>query len=262
MKLLINYLLFFLLIPLLNMPCSFASEQAIERIDVIVGLSVRPPFLDVSEKNGAGPDILTVLNMVQEQFNFIYKPIPSQRKVQAIKEGWVDVSMWDNLSWGWKSSAMQASNSLVNSKDVFIALTDDIRTQHFFDDLTKRKLSFVNGYHYKIADFETNVDKLSTRFDLSMVRTEEAAVKMVLAKRVEVSIVSETALNWFLIRYPKYHSKILISEIFDTQYSRHFLASNKSVIKVSEINQFLTLADKKGLLAPIYRKYGLEKPNF
>jgi len=244
------------------MPCSFASEQAIERIDVVVGLSVRPPFLDVSEQNGAGPDMLAVLNIVQEQFNFLYKAIPSQRKVQAIKESWTDVSMWDNLSWGWKSPPMQASTSLVNSKDVFIALTDENRTQHFFNDLTKRKLAFVNGYHYKIADFETNVDKLSTRFDLSMVRTEEAALKMVLAKRVEVSIVSETALNWFLIRYPKYRSKIFISETFDTQYSRHFITSNNSVIKVSELNQFLTLADKKGLLAPIYRKYGLVKPNF
>jgi len=262
MKLLINNLLFLLLASFLNMPCSNASEQSIEQIEVVVGFGVRPPFLDESEQNGAGPDILAVLNIIQEKFNFIYKPIPSQRKIQAIKESWVDIFMWDNLAWGWKDSAMQASNSLVNSKDVYIALAEAHRTQHFFNDLTKRKISFVNGYHYKTADFETDVDKLSTRFNLSMVRTEEAALKMVLAKRVEVSIVSETALNWFLIRYPKYRSKILISETFDTQYSRHFLVSNKSVITVSEINQFLTLADKKGLLAPIYRKYGLEKPNF
>jgi len=262
MKLLISNLLFLFLVSLLNMPCSEASERSIERINVVIGLSVRPPFLDVSEQRGAGPDILAVLNIVQEQFNFLYKAIPTQRKVQAITESWTDVSMWDNLSWGWKSYPMQASNPLVNSKDVYIALAEDNRTQHFFDDLTKRKFAFVNGYHYKIAGFETNVDKLSTRFDLSIVRTEEAAVKMVLAKRVEVTVVSETALNWFLIRYPKYRSKILISETFDTQYSRHFLTSNKSVIKVSEINQFLTLADKKALLAPIYRKYGLNKPNF
>ncbi len=262
MKFLISNLLLLFLASLLSMSCSFANEHSIDRIDVIVGLSVRPPFLDTSEKNGAGPDILTVLNIVQEQFNFLYKVIPSNRKIQAIQEHWIDVSMWDNLSWGWKSPLMKASNSLVNSKDVFITLSGENRTQDYFNDLTKRKLAFVSGYHYKIADFETDIEKLVARFDLSMVRTEEAVVKMVLAKRVEVSIISETALNWFLIRYPKYHSKLLVSEAFDTQYSRHFLVPDKSVIKVSEINHFLDIADKKGLLAPIYRKYGLVKPTF
>lgn len=262
MKLLTCNLFFWLFVSLLSMPCSNAAEQPIERINVIVGLSVRPPFLGVSELNGAGPEILAVLNTVQDQFSFLYKVIPSQRKFQAIKEGQIDVSMWDNLLWGWKSPPMLASNSLVNSQDVFIALAKKHRTNNFFDDVTKKKIAFVYGYHYKIANFETDVDKLSQRFSLSMVRTEEAAIKMVLAKRVEVSIISETALNWFLIRYPEYQPVFLISETFDTQYSRHFLTSNQGVITVIEINQLLSLADKKGLLAPIYRKYGLTAPLF
>jgi len=258
----ISTLLILLSFSLFKVPCSYAIQQSVERIDVIVGLSVRPPFLEVSGKNGVGPDILTALNSVQDQFSFQYKVIPSQRKVQAIKERWTDISMWDNLSWGWKDSLMQASTPIVNSKDVFITLASEQRTQHFFDDLTTKKFAFVTGYHYKVANFETDVNKLSKRFNLSMVGTEEAAVKMVLAKRVEVAIVSETALNWFLIRYPKYNSTFLISKTFDTQYSRHFLGMYKGVIKMSEINQFLALADKEGLLAPIYKKYGLAKPTF
>ena len=120
----------------------------------------------------------------------------------------------------------------------------------------------MNGYHYRFADFETDVDKLSARFNLSIVRTEEAAIKMTVTNRVEATIVSDTSLGWFLLRNPEYHSKILTSDKYDTAYSRHFLVKKNSFIKVSELNDILLSADEKGLLAPIYKKYGLTKPSF
>lgn len=261
MKSLITNLLLLLLLSLINIPNSYAREQSSERIDIIVGLSVRPPFLEVPH-HGAGPDILVALNKVQDKYNFTYQAIPSKRKVQAINEGWIDISMWDNVLWGWEKGTMQASVPLIDSKDVYIALAEKGRSQDFFDELTQRKLAFVSGYHYKIANFETNIDKLSSRFNLSIVQNEESAIYMVLAKRVEISIVSKTALDWFLIQNPVYQAKIIVSKTFDTQYSRHILATNNSLIEVSEVNHFLALADNKGLLAPIYKKYGLVKPTF
>jgi ABC-type amino acid transport substrate-binding protein len=250
------------LVFIISVPSAVASQQSIEPTDVIVGLSVRPPFLGALEKSGAGPDILKVLNTIQTEYNFLFKVIPSSRKTQAIKENWVDIVMWDNLSWGWENTLMQASISLVSSKDIYIALVEDNRTNDFFDDLSNRKLSFVSSYHYKITNFETNEDELSKRFDFYMVRTEEAAIRMVLSKRVEATITSETALSWFLIRYPQYMPQILISKHFDTQYSRHFLVPKDGAINIEDINLLLKLADEKGLLAPIYKKYGLEMPKF
>lgn len=244
-----------------HVPPLFGAKPYIEQIDVIVGLSVRPPFLDISNK-GAGPEILEALNKVQQQFNFKYKAIPSNRKVQAIKENWVDIVMWDNLSWGWQGKSMQASLPLVKSKDIYIALHGENRDQGFFNDLPNKKLAFVYGYHYRVTDYEIDVDKLSARFDSSIVRNEEASIKMILTQRVDVAVVSETALNWFLIKYPNYHAKLMTSDIFDNEYSRHFIISKNAMIKISEINHYLSLADKKGLIAPIYQKYGLKKPSF
>ncbi len=260
MKFLTNYLLLFFLFTFSPLP--FAQVQYTDKIDIFVGATTRPPFLSVSEKSGAGLEILSVLNTVQSKFHFIPKSIPPQRRIQSMEEGWVQVTMWDNINWGWQKINVEASIPLVQSKDVFIALAIEERTQVFFDDVKSKKLAWVNGFHYKIASFETDPDKLAAKFDLSLVRNEEAAVEMVLAKRVDVSIVSETGLNWFLIRYPEYRAKILVSEMFDTQYSRHFLVSNSSIIKTKELNQYLQIADKKGLLAPIYAKYGLNKPPF
>lgn len=252
--------LLIVLILIIYVPSPVASQQRIEPIDIVVGLSVRPPFLNASEKSGAGPDILKALNTIQTEYNFLFKAIPSSRKTQSIKENWVDIFMWDNLAWGWGNTIAQTSIPLVNSKDIYIALVEDNRNDDFFDDLSKRKLSFVNNYHYKITNFETNKDELSKRFDFYMVHSEEAAIRMVLSKRVEATIISETALHWFLIKNPQYFSQILISKNFDTRYSRHFLVPKNSAINIEDINLFLKSANKKGLLAPIYKKYGLEMP--
>ncbi len=100
---------------------------------------------------------------------------------------------------------------LVSSKDIFVTTNDSRSTQDSFKDLNTKKLALVNGYHYKFVNLETDAEKRSTHFDLTLVRTEEAALKMVLANRVEISVVSETALNWFLLRYPEKRAKLLIS---------------------------------------------------
>ena len=169
-----------------------------EPIKVVVGIGIRPPFLSVSETSGAGPEILSVLNLVQKKYHFSFLSMPSHRKAQALEKGWIHISMWDNIAWGWSNNNMLASLPLVQSKDVFIALAADDRTQQYFENIPNKSMSWVSDYHYKIADFETDIDKLAARFDLSLVRNEESAIKMVLAKRVEISIVSESALYWFI----------------------------------------------------------------
>jgi len=245
-----------------NIPVSFAENNSSTRIEVIVGMGVRPPFLNLSEKSGAGIEILAVMNAVQQQFFFVHKEVPSKRRVQAIDEAWVDTIMWDNAAWGWQTLDMVSSTPLVNSKDVYIALKQENRGQNFFDDFSTEKIAMVNGFHYKFANFETDIKKLKQRFSLSVVRTEEAVLKMILAERAEVGIVSETALNWFLIRYPQHRSTILVSEKYDTAYSRNFLLPSNGIINIEDINNILKVADSKGLLAPIYNKYGLKKPPF
>jgi len=244
----------------LNIPVSFAENNSSTRIEVIVGMGVRPPFLSLSEESGAGLEILAVMNAVQQQFFFAHKEVPSKRRVQAMDEAWIDTIMWDNAAWGWQTLDIESSGPLVKSKDVYITLKKENRSQNFFDEISTKKIAMVNGFHYKFANFETDIKKLKQRFSISLVRTEEAVLKMILAERAEVGVVSETSLNWFLIRYPQHRSTIFVSEKYDTAYSRNFLVPSNGIINVDDINEILKLADSKGLLAPIYNKYGLKKP--
>ncbi|MEW6990090.1 substrate-binding periplasmic protein [Colwelliaceae bacterium 6441] len=232
-------------------------------ITIQVGAGVRPPFLIDNNKHqyqGAGPEILQALNQIQQQFYFVMNEIPSKRKTAAVSDGRLDIIMWDNVNWGWRDESFVQSSELVRSKDIYFTFNDNNKSQDYFDNFNNKKLAMVIGYHYKVANFIVDIQTLKKNFNVTMVRNEEASIRMAIAGRVDIAIVSETALNWYLLRFPQYTSKILIADKYDTQYSRHFVLPEDAAIKPFEINNLLMLADKKGLLAPIYRKYGLVKP--
>ncbi|WDE12929.1 substrate-binding periplasmic protein [Thalassomonas haliotis] len=231
-------------------------------IEIKVGSSARPPFLAEEGLSGAAPEVIAAMNSVQNQFEFVLVPVPIKRRTQSLADGWVDVVMWDNPAWGWQEEDLTLTMALVSSKDIFLALKKKNRNQQFFAELTDKNLVAVHGYHYKFANYVTELSELIKRFNITLVRSEEVTINMILAHRAEVAVVSTIALNWFLQRHPEFKDKFIVSKRFDTAYDRFFLVPKSSPVQAGELNRILAKADQRGLLADIYRRYGLKKPDF
>lgn len=236
--------------------------QTYKRIQINVGAGIRPPFLLEDNAKGVGPDIIHALNLIQEQFVFQLVAVPIKRRTQSLYEGWVDIIMWDNPNWGWELESLQHSQPLIHSKDVFITHADQYQSQDVFNQLKSHSLAMVHGYHYKFVNFETDPIKLNQLFDITLVRTEEDSINILLSGRVDIAVASDVALAWHFKKHPQSKNKILISEKYDTKYMRYFLVPASSPISAKELDELLILADEKGLLTPIYEKYGLVKPTF
>ncbi|WDE00156.1 substrate-binding periplasmic protein [Thalassomonas actiniarum] len=248
---------------LLSVFSRFANCSALpEVIEIKVGTIPRPPFLAANDMTGAAAEVLAAMNRVQNQFEFILVSVPTKRRIQSLTDGWVDVFMWDNPAWGWKKDSLLLSLPLVANKDVFLALKQEQRDQAFFADLTDKRLVAVHGYYYRFADFITDESRLSKMFDISLVSNEELTIKMLLAKRADIAAVSTITLNWFLLRYPQYRDKLIISERIDSSHERFFLIPKSAPIQAREIDEILATADQQGLLSVIYQRYGLEKADF
>lgn len=237
-----------------------ASVQAKTLINVGAGLRV--PYL-FDNQTGLTRDVLNALNAVQSEYQFVAVPLPVKRKYESFKQGWIDIVIWDNPKWGWDENTVIKSLPLVESKDIFIALNKDSRTQSFFSDLSNKSLIGINGFHYRFADFETDISKLKRQFKINLVRNEHDAINMLLKGRGDIAIVNDVSLAWFLKRNSGATSKLLLSSNYDTKFKRYFLIP-KSTQKIDSqrINVYLRLADKKGLLASAYRKYAVPKPEF
>lgn len=237
------------------------KNETIKLITIKVGSGIRPPFL-IENGKGMGIEIISVFNTIQNKFYFdlIYTPI--KRRVRSLEDGLVDVFMWDNLNWGWqgKVSNLKASLPLLHSKDVFLTQSSETKSQSYFDDFSNKRICGVNGYHYKFVDYSTNTSELSKKFNITLVRTEEESIKMALFNRCDISVASQSTIDWFFINHADLRNKLLISEKFDTEYSRHFLIPDTAPISVSEINDMIIKANELNLLDEIYKKYGQSLP--
>ncbi|MGJ8692938.1 MAG: substrate-binding periplasmic protein [Thalassotalea sp.] len=233
---------------------SFSATS--QKIHIKVGAGIRPPFL-LANNNGLGIDILNAFNLVQSQFTFELIPVPIARRVESLREGWVDIVMWDNIQWGWDEHfSLIQSTPLLTTKDTFVSFFSENKDQSYFNNLKNKRICAVNGYHYKLFNYETDYRKLKSQYNISLIRTEAESIKMALLKRCDISIASLSAIDWFLTSNPDAREKLIISEKFDTQYSRHFLVPKYASISVEEVNAIYYKAKELNLLAPIYHRYG------
>jgi len=259
MKLLNNvvYLLFLIAVTLVPNN-SYANQD--ERTEIIVGMGARPPFLDIYGKVGAGPEILQAMNLVQDKFRFKHKIVATKRKQQSFQELWVDISMWDNLNWGWQEFRVEATIPIVEANDIFISKHSP-DSGKLFSDLEQQKIVIVNGYHYHFLGYETDVNKINQRFNVIQVRTEEAAIRMVESGRATVAVVSDSSYYWYIKRKNLSNAVFDRAAFVDASYTRHFVVPKSAPITVTELNEILKSAHDKGLLLPIYKRYGLKLPN-
>lgn len=241
----------------LNIADATTAQFEAKPIEIIVGMGARPPFFDAYGKTGAGPDILNAMNAVQNKFIFRYKNVPPLRKNQAVSEQWIDISMWDNLKWGWSQDNVKQSLALIRSQDVYIASASSKENRAFFNDFTSKKIVLVSGYHYNFLNKERDINKINKTYNAVVVRTEEAAINMLLAKRAEIAVVSTSSLSWFALKNHQSKNIFNIADKVDSEYTRHFIIPNSAPINVEELNEIMMLIYKKGLLNKVYRKYNL-----
>jgi ABC-type amino acid transport substrate-binding protein len=235
------------------------SNKNLKLITIKVGAGIRPPFL-IEDGKGMGAEIIAVFNSIKKKFHFELIHTPIKRRVRSLEDGLVDVFMWDNLNWGWQASNLKASLPILYSKDVFLTQSSAIKSQSYFDNFENKRICGVNGYHYKFINYSTNPRELSKKFNHTQVRTEEESIKMALLNRCDISVASQSAIDWFFINNADLRNKILISEKFDTEFSRHFLVPDTAPILVSDINNIILKANELSLLEGIYKKYGQAFP--
>lgn len=247
-------LLFFLLLlsPIL---------QAKQKQMIKVGVAHRAPYYMDGEQ-GLAVNFVSAMNKVSEDFVFKLVGFPTQRKFQALEDGWIDLMMWDNPKWGWKGQAIAISQPLIKSADVYVTLNLNGRDQSFFKDLESKELAFTRGFHYRFADYEIDPSKLQKRFLVTLVRNEEDAINMVLDNRVEIAVTNNVTLAWHFNRFPRHKELLLVADQIDTEFNRYAIIPEKAKITVEQFNEVLSKMSELGLTKNIFGWLGVQVPNY
>ena len=242
--------------------CS-VTLKAYSREKILVGVAHFPPFIvnDGSSVGGLAMDMLDLMNSNQSKYEFVAFPTLPTTRHQIFDLSRYDMSMFDNLDWGWQGRDVDASDIYLHGGEIYITRIAPGKTQSYFDDLKNKKLVGVEGYHYGFADFISDPAYLTKTFNIELTRSNAGSIQMILAGRGDIAVVTKSYLAMYLNDNPSARDQLLTSTKFDQSYQHRIILRRNIQLTISEINELLATLKSNGKLDVLWSKIRLRSFN-
>lgn len=214
---------------------------------VLIGLYHFPPFIEAkgSEVKGLAVELIKIMNKQQTEYYFKgIRTLPNTR-IDTFDKGRYDLSMFENIKWGWKGHGVDLSDVFLTGGEVYLSLKKQGRDQSFFNDFTNKKMVGIKGYHYAFANYNADVDYLSTTFNMSLTSSNLRSI-MALDGAGDIAVVSKAFLLKYLHDNPEKSNKYLISDHYDQAYQHRIVVRQGIRPSVEEINLILKALIENG----------------
>ena len=237
----------------------FTLSAVSEPLIVRVNSSHFPPYFNEREhvRSSIAVDMLKILNAFQSKYHFTLVPSPAMRRFYSFEQGRYDLSFFDHLHWGWEKYAVQATRVYLRGGAKYVALAQAGRGQEYFKSFKGKVLGGFLGYHYGLANFNRDPKVLKDRYNMELSTTHEGNLLKVIAKRIDVAILTDAFLSRYLQQHPEKKARLLVSDIWDQQYNFSIIVRDDSSPTVAELNELLLQMEQSHALYPVWKKYGI-----
>ena len=234
-----------------------AGSPAFAQIAVKVGAYNFPPYYHTKERRGVVADLIDFLNHAQDDFAFELVPTSPRRRYADMEMGRFDVMMFEMQEWGWSDHPVETTPSMLVGGELYVARAEDGRGESFFEDIVRKKLVGIAGYHYRFAGFNSDEQFLKSTFDIRLTSTHDGNLMSILAGRSDVAIVTQSYLKRWQRKNPDASERLLVSERLDQQYRLPILVGPRSPATASELWDALMLANDDNALARFFESRDL-----
>ncbi|PIA74517.1 ABC-type amino acid transport substrate-binding protein [Pseudomonas sp. NFACC19-2] len=243
---------------LLHVPAAVALQE------VRVGGYHFPPYLDKPESpypQGLVPELLRALNAAQQQYRFVLVPTSATRRYRDLESGRFDLMFFESSRWGWQGTSYLALGLDIDDAEVYVAAAEPGRGQDYFEDFNDKRMALYNGYHYGFASFDADPDYLARTFNALLTYSHDSNLRMLLARRVDIAVVTRSYLELFLDRHPEMLPELLVSDRLDQLYHHQVLLRPKGPLSPAEVAELLNRLQTSGELAKLLGRYRLTLGN-
>ena len=220
-----------------------------------------PPYVEIENQQAAGATLrlLDELNQLQDRYRFQFELTSPRRRYDDFTSGRIDVMFFESPEWGWSSRGipLNSTREFLRDSEVFVALAEGGRDERYFASLKGRSIAGIYGYHYAFAGYNDDPKKLEQEFGMSLVYSNFASIQLVLTGRADLAIVTRSYLNRFMRDNPDAAARLLVSKRIDQVYSLRALVSEKSPVRVEEIESLLGKLRQRGTLDKLWRSAGI-----
>jgi ABC-type amino acid transport substrate-binding protein len=212
-----------------------------------------------SEPKGAIAEFVRKMNEVQDKYEFKLNVVPRLRLNLHFQEGKADVYPLKAPLWVDPALKLQPSRPILISGTVYIARADNAFGGHkVFDDLRRRRLAVVRGYHYQLFDNNPGEAFILRHFSAALLSSNDAVVRFVLAGRADVGIVPEAVMAQFFQEDGMRHD-LIVGERFDSQIPVSNLVRQGAPITVEAMSDIVELLEKSGEVGRLKAVYNLKR---
>lgn len=225
-----------------------------------VGLYPYPPYVFASETNefsGMTTDLIALFNQAQQDYQFVPFPVSPKRRYQAFRRGEYDMMFFESPQWGWQNMIYAASEPYYSDGEVYVALKDKDRGQHYFSDLESRRLVGILGFHYGFAGLNADEHYLQEHFRIMLTWSNEKNLSLLRQRHADIAIMSKAYLNYYFALHPQEKDDFLISEHYDN-FVVHYVLIRPSFTPGAEyISQLMKRLKHDGRLQALFAAYNI-----
>lgn len=242
-----------------------ASVQA-DETEITVGVYHFPPIASVDgsgQATGLLGDLLQELEHAHPTVSFQVFHTSPKRRYLDFDAGLYDVIFFESPDWGWTEKDVDITRPILAHEELYVALKKDGRDSSFFDDLNKRSIVAISGYHYGFTGYETDNSVLEQKFDIEFSDSHSRNINLIKADRpsvAEVAIVSHSYLQRHLARHPEDWDKLLISSEPDQRYQLRIIARKGGAASADQMLELLAPLVDNGRYRQLVENWGLQLP--
>ena len=234
--------------------------------EIKVGVYNFPPSAGIGadgQATGLLADTLKHLDEANPQVRFKVIHTSPKRRYLDFNAGLYDVIFFESPAWGWDEYEHDASMPILTDEEIYLALRKPGRDLSFFDDLTKRRIVAMSGYHYGFADFEIDAEELNKRFNIEFSDSHRRNINLIKADRpsvTEVAIVSRSYLQQHLERNPEDWDTFLVADEPDQVYRLAIITRTDGPVNASDMIRLFDPLMRSGTYRRLVEKWGLQLP--
>ncbi len=242
-----------------------AAVQA-DETEITVGVYHFPPIASVDgsgQATGLLGDLLQELEHAHPTVSFQVFHTSPKRRYLDFDAGLYDVIFFESPDWGWTEKDVDITRPILADEELYVALKKDGRDSSFFDDLNKRSIVAISGYHYGFTGYETDNSVLEQKFDIEFSDSHSRNINLIKADRpsvAEVAIVSHSYLQRHLARHPEDWDKLLISSEPDQRYQLRIIARKGGAASADQMLELLAPLVDNGRYRQLVENWGLQLP--
>lgn len=239
-----------------------AAGAAHARTKVMVATETWSHVMYLDKENipqGVMADFVRRMNDVQDKFQFELAIYPRLRLDQEFIDKQADVYPFRTVAWTRPELNLLPTRTILASGDLYFARSGNRHGgRKVFDDIKRKKIAGVRGYHYQI--FNNNPDEayIKKNFNAYLVGTNEAVVNFVLADRADIGIIPEVIMANYMAD-PKMRGKFIVGERYDSRVELSHLVRKDGPISVEEMNGIVDLMAKSGEVAKLKARLSIEQ---